>query len=185
MLHEIEGVEQERSRVSGRPEIDPRVPLLAFVELDVEGTPEEYAGRLRGVLAAVYDLAAREDFDEEELPVDTVPAWFAGVCRGGGAAEPSAARGRERYTERTGDGPWELQDWLSRFDPELEARGWAFWDLTRSPGGAGRLRLWVDTWGEPFFSWEELRWLAYTCGARSVADPVLAKPEVWAGEASV
>lgn len=184
MLHEIEGVEQERSRVSERPAIDPDVPLLAFVELDVEGSPDAYAHRLREVLAAVYDLAAREDFDEEELPVDTVPAWFAGVCRGGGAAKPFAAEGAERYTERTGDGPWELQDWLSRFDPELEARGWAFWDLTRSPADEGRLRLWVDTWGEPFFSWEELRWLTYTCGARTVADPVLVKPQVWAEEAS-
>ncbi|WP_374983334.1 hypothetical protein [Streptomyces fradiae] len=185
MLHEIEGVEQERSRVSRRPEIDSDIPLLAFLELDVEGDPHAYAGRLRNVLTAVYDLATREDFDEEELPVDTIPAWFTGVCRGGGTTEPFAVEGREHYAERTGDGPWGLQDWLSRFDPELEARGWAFWDLTRSPAPEGRLRLWVDTWGEAFFAWEELRWLTYVCGARSVADPVLAKPQVWAEESSV
>ncbi|MFF0478333.1 hypothetical protein [Streptomyces sp. NPDC004284] len=188
MLHEIEGVEQERSRVSGRPEIDPAVPLLACVELEPEtgeaDGPGAYASRLREVLAAVYGLAAEEDFDEEQLPLDGIPAWFIGVCRGGGPTEPFAAEGRERYTERTGGAPWEIQDWLSRFDPELEARGWAFWDLTRAPGDQGRLRLWLDTWGEPFFSWEELRWLAYVCGARTVSDPITLKPQAWAEEPS-
>lgn len=187
MLHEIEGVEQERSRVSERPEIDPDVPLLSYVEVAVAGSPEAYARRLREVLAAVYDLAVREDLDEEVVPVDTLPAWFVGVCRGGGGTEPTeefAADGLAGYTERTGSGPWEIQDWLSRFHPELEARGWAFWDLTHPKDGGDRLRLWVDTWGESFFAWEELRFLAYVCGARSVTDPALAEPGAWAEEAS-
>ncbi|MEU9603145.1 hypothetical protein [Streptomyces sp. NPDC048057] len=184
MLHEIEGVEQERERVSERPEIDPDVPLLSYVEVTVAGSPEAYAHRLREVLAAVYDLAVQEDFDEEVVSVDTLPAWFVGVCRDGGGTEPFAADGLAGYVERTGSGPWEIQDWLSRFDPELESRGWAFWDLTAPRDGGDRVRLWADTWGEPFFSWEELRFLTYVCGARAVEDPALAKPQVWAGETS-
>ncbi|MFJ8076690.1 hypothetical protein ACIQ7Q_22785 [Streptomyces sp. NPDC096176] len=185
MLHEIEDLEAEKSRVLERTEFDSAPPVLAFVEIEVDGDPADYSGRLRAALGAALDLAVSESFDDD-LPTGTVPAWFAGVCKDGeGPVEAFAARGRERYTERTGDGPWELQDWLSRFDPDLEVRGWAWWDLTGSPEGEGRLRLWLDTWGEAFFSWEDLRWLLYVCGARSVADPMLVKPEVWAREASV
>ncbi|MEU3983948.1 hypothetical protein AB0F77_28360 [Streptomyces sp. NPDC026672] len=183
MLHEIEGVEQEFARVSGRPEIDPDVPVLAHVTVTPNGDPQVYADRLRQVFAAVFALAAEADFDEGDVPVGMIPDWFVQVC-GGGDVEVFASEGRARYTERTGDGPWELQDWLSRFDPELEARGWAFWDLTRSADDRGRLNLWLDTWGEPFFSWEELRWLLYTCGARSVADPVVSGSDAWARERS-
>ncbi|MBT2477544.1 hypothetical protein [Streptomyces sp. ISL-94] len=107
------------------------------------------------------------------------------MCRGGGCAEPFAAAGRDGYTARTGGAPWDRQNWLSRFDPDPEVRGWARWDLTRSPAGDGELRLWADTWGEAFFAWEHLRRLAYACGARSVVDPVLVKPEAWNGEVPV
>ncbi|MFJ7266493.1 hypothetical protein ACIQV3_07450 [Streptomyces sp. NPDC099050] len=185
MLHEIEDLEIERSRVARRPESDSAPPVLAFFELTVDGDPARYADRLRGVLDAVLEIAVSESFDDDDLPVDTIPGWFSGACRGGGSPEPFAVEGRDRYTERTGSAPWDLQNWLSRFDPELEIRGWAWWDMTCSPAGDGVLRLWADTWGEPFFAWEDLRWLAYAAGARSVADPVLVKPEVWAGEASV
>ena len=178
MLHDIDGVEEERSRVLERPELDTAVPLLAFVEVETRGVPTYSASRLRSVLEAVYDIAAREDFDEE-LPTDMIPSWFVGVCRRDGLTDPFALEGSRRYTEQTSDDAWELQDWLSRFDPELEARGWAFWDLTYSPTSADTLRLWLDTWGEPFFAWEELRWLLYTCGAYSVATPTLVKPHAW------
>lgn len=184
LLYGIEGVEREFARVSGRPESDPDTPVLAHVAVKPNGDPEAYANRLRGVFAAVFALAAHADFDEDEVRVDTLPGWFVQICEGGAAADPFAVDGRERYTERTGDGPWEIQDWLSRFDPELEARGWAFWDLTCSADGGGRLNVWLDTWGEPFFSWEELRWLLYTCGAESLADPVVTKSDSWAQEQS-
>ncbi|MFD6884869.1 hypothetical protein [Streptomyces sp. NPDC059957] len=186
MLHEVEDIEAERYRVSHRPESDTAPPVLAHVELTVDGDPVRFADRLRGVLDAVLHIAATESFDgDEDLPVDTVPGWFAGVCRGGGPVEPFAARGRDRYAQRTGDTPWALQDWLWRFDPALEVRGWAWWDLTAPPAGDGVLRLWLDTWGEPSFAREELRWLLYTAGARAVRDPAVVRREVWAGEASV
>ncbi|MET9694008.1 hypothetical protein ABZY81_37190 [Streptomyces sp. NPDC006514] len=184
MLHEIEDLETERTRVSSRPGSDAAPPVLAFFELAVAGDPAQYAGRLRGVMDAVLEIAASGSFDDD-LPVSTLPAWFPRACRGGTSPEHFAAAGRRRYTERTGSGPWDLQNWLSRFDPDLEVRGWAWWDLTRPTGGADRLRLWTDTWGEPFFAWEDLRWLLHACGARTVADPVLAKPQVWVDEVSV
>ncbi|MER7307050.1 hypothetical protein [Streptomyces griseoluteus] len=91
----------------------------------------------------------------------------------------------EGNAERTGVDPWEIQDWLFRFDPELEARGWEFWDLTRAADGSGRLNLWLDTWGEPMFSWEEPCWLLYACGAQAVTDPVVVGSGSWAAEATV
>ncbi|MGW8488049.1 hypothetical protein [Streptomyces sp. NPDC055886] len=188
MLHPIEDLGIERSRVAGRPENESAPPVLAYFELAVDGDPDRYAARLRAVLDAVLEIAATESF-EDELPVDTIPAWFRGICRGGfpeAPAEPFAVAGRDRYAERTGGAkPWDLQNWLDRFDPDLEVRGWAWWDLTASPEEGAELRLWTDTWGEPFFAWEDLRWLLYAAGARTVADPVLVKPEVWADEDSV
>jgi hypothetical protein len=183
MLHEIEGVQEERARVASRPEISPDVPVLTSVEVRPIGDPAAYAARLREVFATVFDIAAEADFDDDEIPVDTIPEWFL-RARDGMAAD-FAVQGRERYREVTGKEGWRLQDWMSRFDPELEARGWAFWDLTPSRDDRGRLHLWLDTWGEPFFSWEELRWLLYACGAVSVDDPIVVKQESWAGELSV
>ncbi|MEU9187963.1 hypothetical protein AB0D14_26165 [Streptomyces sp. NPDC048484] len=184
MIHEIEGVERELGRVSSRPEIDLGTPILTYVELTPSGDPEAYSGRLRDVLAAVFDLAVRPGFDEDEVPVDTIPEWFVRACEDGAAVDSFVAEGQARHRELNSVGPWRIQDWLSRFDPELENRGWAFWDLTRSPDDSRRLRLWLDTWGEPFFAWEELRWLAYTCGAASVANPMVVKSEQWAREQS-
>lgn len=135
MLHEIEDLEIEGSRVSHRPEADSAPPVLAYFEIAVDGDPGRYASRLRGALDAVLKIAVSESFDDDDLPVDTVPAWFSGVCRGGGSPEPFAAEGRDRYVERTGGAPWNLQNWLSRFDPDLEVRGWAWWDMTSSPAG--------------------------------------------------
>lgn len=185
MIHGIEGLAQERVRVSVRPAADSETPVLAYFELEVIGSASAYASRLRDTLAAVYELAMQEDMDAEEVPVQAVPVWFVNVCRGGIVHESFAIEGREAYIARTGGDPWDLQDWLSRFHPELEARGWAFWDVTRSPGIDGRLLLWVDAWGESFFAWEELRWLTHVCGASSVEGPRLAKSEVWAREVSV
>jgi hypothetical protein len=194
VLHEVEGVERELARVSGRPEQDPGTPVLTQLTVtpdeDTPAAPEEYAARLREVLSAVYLLAAREDFDEDEVPVDTLPPWFVGIstpetATTPGPLPPFAVRGSRSYTQRTGDTPWRIQDWLSRFDPELESRGWDFWDVTQASDDRSRLHVWLDTWGEPFFAWEELRWLLHTCGARTVSDPAVTDTGSWAREASV
>ncbi|WP_409239552.1 hypothetical protein [Streptomyces sp. PA5.6] len=67
--------------------------------------------------------------------------------------------------------------WFHEFDPDSETRGWAWWDLTRSPDGSAR--IWVDTWGESFFACDELRWLAYVACSAEVCGPRLAKVERW------
>jgi hypothetical protein len=72
---------------------------------------------------------------------------------------------------------WELQEWLFQFDPDSEFRGWAWWDLTQT--GVGRVRIWVDTWGESFFACNELRRLAYTAGADEVSGPILVRASDW------
>jgi hypothetical protein len=194
VLHEIEGVEREAARVSARPDPDPGIPVLVQVtvtpEDDAPGAPETYAARLREVLASVCALAVREDFGENEVPVGTLPSWFVEIsapATGTISAPPPvfATEGSRSYTRRTGGGPWRIQDWLSRFDPELEARSWEFWDVTRASDDRSRLHVWLDTWGEPFFSWEELRWLLHTCGATTVSDPMVTDTGVWARENSV
>ncbi|WP_244336577.1 hypothetical protein [Streptomyces seoulensis] len=186
MLHGIEGVARELARISERPVIDPGTPVLTCVAVAPEGgAVEDCACRLRDVLSAVLSLALDADFDEEELPVDGIADWFLSACSDGGAVGPTVGVARARYRERTGAEPWGIQNWLFRFDPELEARGWEFWGLTRAADGGGRLDLWLDTWGEPMFSWEELRWLLYACGAQAVADPVVVGSGSWVAEATV
>ncbi|MFJ2557705.1 MULTISPECIES: hypothetical protein [unclassified Streptomyces] len=184
MLHEIEDLELERSRTSERPEASSAPPVLTHFDLAVEVPGAEYAIRLRSVMNAVLTLAMSEEFEDDDFPVDTMPAWFSAVCReGDGPVEEFARTGSLHYTEKTGSKPWALRSWLYRFDPEVEVRGWSWWDLTSLPNGG--LRLWADTWGEPFFSWEDLRWLLYACGAAEVEGPILNHPEVWAAEDSV
>ncbi|MFD4786644.1 hypothetical protein ACFWN1_06090 [Streptomyces sp. NPDC058459] len=165
VLHEIEGVTQELARVSERPGIDSGTPVLACIAVTPEGDAEAYAGRLREALRAVLSLAVQADFDQEEVPVDGIPDWFLGAGRTLGA--------------------WEIQDWLFRFDPEMEARGWEFWDLTRAEDGSGLLHLWLDTRGEPMFSREELRWLLHACGAEAIADPMVVGADSWAAEMTI
>ncbi|MEU7583736.1 hypothetical protein AB0B50_39865 [Streptomyces sp. NPDC041068] len=48
-----------------------------------------------------------------------------------------------------------------------------------TPSADGKVRIWVDTWGESFFACDELRWLAYVAGADDVSGPHLAKVERW------
>lgn len=183
MLHEIEDIKMERSRTSERPDFGSAPPLLAHFDLTLDGSATAYADRLRNVMRSVLTLAMSQEFADEDIPVHSLPEWFINACRGAeGPAEPFAQAGSRRYSEETGSAPWELQNWLYRFDPELEVRGWSWWDLTSLPDG--RLRVWTDTWGEPFFAWEDLRWLLYTCGARTIDGPVLRGPEVWAQEPS-
>ncbi|MFE3597813.1 hypothetical protein [Streptomyces sp. NPDC059142] len=184
MLHEIEDLRMEGSRTSGRPDFSSAPPVLAHFDLTVEAPADEYSFRLRSALNSVLTLAMSKEFEDDDFPIDTIPAWFSAVCHeGDGPVEDFARMGSLRYAEMTGRGPWALRSWLYRFDPEVEVRGWAWWDLTSLPHGG--LRLWADTWGEPSFAWEDLRWLLYACGASEVDGPILSRPEVWAAEDSV
>ncbi|MFH9671574.1 hypothetical protein ACH4L5_04715 [Streptomyces sp. NPDC017405] len=184
MIHSEESVAAELDRVRRRPAADAAPPVLAVFTVEVaEGSAAEYAQRVRQVLAAALQLARTARFDDEDLPADEFPEWFTTVCaRGGEVPERFARLGRTAYTERGGGSPWPLQDWIYRFDPDEESRGWAFWDAV--PVGPAQVRVWVDSWGESFFGSLDLLWLLCTAGAARVAGPEVRKAGVWESEAA-
>ncbi|MGW3203461.1 hypothetical protein [Streptomyces sp. NPDC001135] len=183
MIHSEESVAAERDRVRQRPAAESAPPVLAVFTVDVaEGSSEAYARRVRDVLSAALHLARTAEFDDEDLPADGFPDWFTTVCAPNGEAPQGFARhGRTAYTDRGGGNPWSLQNWIHRFDPDEDSRGWEFWDAV--PAGPARVRVWVDSWGESFFGSLELLWLLYTAGAAHVEGPQVRKAVTWALEA--
>ncbi|MFF8943010.1 hypothetical protein ACF1A5_12215 [Streptomyces sp. NPDC014864] len=183
MIHSEESVAAELGRVRQRPAIESAPPVLAAFTVDVcEGTPEAYALRVRRVLAAALHLACAAEFDDEDLPTDEFPDWFtAASARDGEVPPPEFVRhGRTAYADRSGGGPWSLQNWIYRFDPAEESRGWEFWDIVRV--GPSRLRVWVDSWGESFFGSLDLLWLLHVAGATHVEGPEVHRAGTWASE---
>jgi hypothetical protein len=182
----------EKRRLIARPADSAAPPWLYVYDIDVADEPWPYAQRMRSVLAAALDLAATQDFGDDPLPANALPRWFVDVTSGdpatsgdsaaGQTAPDFAARGSRRYMADQDDEPWELQDWLHRFDPEAEVRAWRWWDITHVSGR--RVRLWVDNGGEEFIASQDLRWLAYVSGAHIVHEPTLERPAVWAAEPS-
>ncbi|MFB8143038.1 hypothetical protein [Streptomyces parvus] len=166
---------RERQPVRQRPGADAAPPVLSLFVIDVPGDAAAYVERLRSVLAPAVRLGCTADFEQESLPVDEVPGWFAEVCSGGGGEERApwfARAGREAYAEHTGGGgPWDLQDWLYRFDPDEDSRGWEWWDATVA--GPSRVHVRVDSWGEPFFGCQDLLWAVFTAGAVRVEGPMI------------
>ncbi|PPA41053.1 hypothetical protein BF14_015735 [Streptomyces griseus] len=145
--------------------------------IDVSGDAAAYVERLRSVLVPAVRMGCTADFEQESLPVDEVPGWFAAVGSGSGSGDeeraPQFARaGREAYAEHTGGGrPWDLQDWLYRFDPDEHSRGWEWWDATVT--GPSRVHVRVDSWGEPVFGCQDLLWAVFTAGAVRVEGPTV------------
>ncbi|SBV00096.1 hypothetical protein YW5DRAFT_01700 [Streptomyces sp. Ncost-T6T-1] len=170
---------RERRPVGQRPGADAAPPVLSLFVIDVSGDAAAYVERLRSVLAPAVRLGCTADFEQASLPVDEVPGWFAEVCSGPGSGSggeelaPRFARaGREAYAEHTGGGgPWDLQDWLYRFDPDEDSRGWEWWDATVA--GPSRVHVRVDSWGESFFGCQDLLWAVFTAGAVRVEGPMV------------
>ncbi|MQY15415.1 hypothetical protein SRB5_55970 [Streptomyces sp. RB5] len=159
MIHDEDTLAAELDRVRRRPPAGSAPPVPAAFTAEVSsGTPEEYAARVREVLAAVLELACTVEFGDEDLPEDTIPSWFV------------SASG-DTYSARTGGEPWSQQNWLFRFHPDEESRGWQFWDVV--PAGPSQVRVLVDSWGESFFGSLELQWLLYAAGASGVKGPNL------------
>ncbi|MEV6807831.1 hypothetical protein [Streptomyces sp. NPDC051132] len=46
------------------------------------------------------------------------------------------------------------------------------------------VRVWADSWGEPFFGSLDLLWLLCTAGAARVAGPEVREAGVWESEAA-
>ncbi|RMI39468.1 hypothetical protein [Streptomyces triticirhizae] len=175
----------ERDRLVRTPENVSSPPELACLTVRPAVAAADYERRLREVLAPTLTLAATADFEAEELPTEDIPGWFRAVSTGGEVPDEApefALAGRARYQAHPGtDGPWELTDWLSRFEPGFGMRGWAWWDLTGPPGGHV-LRIWVDSGTESWFAHLDLLWLAYTAGASTVEPPRLVECDAWAAE---
>ncbi|MFF1615238.1 hypothetical protein ACFVYA_46515 [Amycolatopsis sp. NPDC058278] len=152
-------------------------PVLATFLVDTSLSSAEYVSRIRAVLSAAIRSADEISTGSEFLPEGNVPDWFAEVTRGSvsvGRDDP-ATQGVRQYASRGGEEPFELQEWLFCFDPEL--RAWSWWDATQISDES--VMLWVDSSGEPVFPCEELRWLAYVCGATAVEGPVLRAFSEW------
>ncbi|MFD7299602.1 hypothetical protein ACFV83_01500 [Streptomyces pharetrae] len=182
MIHSEESVAAELDRVAQRPPAGAAPPVLAAFTVEVAaGSPEEYAQRVRHVLTAALRLACTAEFDGADLPANDFPDWFTGVsARDGEATETFAGDGRAAYRNAGGGNAWSLQNWIYRFDPDNDSRGWEFWDVI--PVGPSRVRVWVDSWGESFFGSLELLWLLYTAGGAHVEGPEVHPASAWASE---
>ncbi|WP_328861232.1 hypothetical protein [Streptomyces sp. NBC_00306] len=182
MMHSRDSLASEFQRLQDRPSAESAPPVLSLFVAQVSGDAAEYEQRLRSVLSPAVRLGATADFEQESLPADDVPDWFAAVSSGNEERAPQFARaGHDAYVEHTGGGrPWELQNWLYRFDPDEDSRGWEWWDATQA--GPSRVHIWVDSWGESFFGCQDLLWAAYASGAVRIDGPVIQKSAVWAAE---
>lgn len=183
MMHTGDSLAAELQRIQDRPSAESAPPpVLSLFVVGISGDTSEYEQRLRSVLFPAVRLGATADFEQESLPVDGVPDWFAAVSSGDEEQAPQFARaGHDGYVEHTGGGrPWELQEWLYRFDPDEDSRGWEWWDATQA--GPARVHIWVDSWGESFFGCQDLLWAAYAAGAVRVDGPAVRKSAVWSAE---
>ncbi|GHJ29712.1 hypothetical protein TPA0910_41450 [Streptomyces hygroscopicus subsp. sporocinereus] len=152
-------------------------PVLATFLVATSVDAVDYVARFRAALSAAIRTANQADFDSETISETLIPEWFAEVTRGSVVVgrDQVASSGSQQYVSRRGEEPWELQDWLFCFDPQL--RGWAWWDVTQLSNDA--VLLWVDASGEPVFPCEEFRWLAYVCGAKNVEGPFVGSLSEW------
>ena len=174
----MESLELELQNLQYRPGIDSPPPVLCGFTVDIAGDCVAYVERLRSALLAAVNVGVTADFDEEDLPVDGVPDWLVAIGVESGRGAPDFAKsGRDAYASHTGQGPWSLQNWLHRFDPDEDSRGWEWWDVTLV--GPSRARIWVDSWGESFFGCLDLLWVAYTAGASHVEGPTVQRSEDW------
>lgn len=178
MIHDVDSVGRELERLQRRPERSEVPPVLSVFEVSTEGSSATYIERLRSPVETGLKLGMIAEFSDDDLPTDALPAWFRAVSSEKYAEAPDFAKlGRDRYLELPGGEPWNVQEWLFRFDPDDETRGWAWWDVTTD--GESRARIWTDSWGESFFGCGDLRWVAFTAGATEVSGPRLARPVEW------
>ncbi|MEU4302635.1 hypothetical protein [Kitasatospora aureofaciens] len=190
---------EEIARFTARP-AGTTPPAVTALRVEPVGDPQTYAHRLREVLSGAVRTGAAQGFDVDALDESRIPSWFSAVTattavRGTTAANGTAAAhgtagtagktpadvpgevaaGAVRYGADRDEDPWDLQEWLFCFDPQL--RRWRWWDATTPDGHT--VLVWLDTRGETVIPCEELRWAAYACGARSVTGPLPLPVEDW------
>lgn len=162
----------ELARISHRPD-DPPDGLLSvfYIEVSAWHEAEAFGRRLRELVRAGVKAGLEADFEAESVPETDIPAWAADAW----------VEAAPRYTAHRGDEEWTVQDLLYSFQPGQ--RNWAWWDVTLAFGNI--VCLWVDSQEEPVYGCEELRWMAYAAGARSLVGPLLREAGEWERSASL
>lgn len=158
--------ELARTRVS--PTAEPTATLgLLVVHPSVPY--EAYSQRLRELIGKAVEIAVSADFEaEEEVSTSLLPEWFQDL------SDTPSRSGASSYAEAGKGDPWDKEDWIYCFDPDL--RAWTWWDLTRFPGGAA---VWIDTQGEGHVPHEELVWALYVAGASRVEPLRMEAASAW------
>ncbi|MFF3745287.1 hypothetical protein [Streptomyces kronopolitis] len=167
----------ELSRLGTRASEEP-IKLLGLLIVDPASDLSEYAVRLRHLLSEAVKIARTADFDEENVATASLPSWFLELTTGTPEVPNSdtvGSEGKRQYLAARDDRPWDAEEWIYTFDPEL--RSWSWWDATTND--QGKVCVWVDTKGEPRVPMEELWWALYTAGARSVQPMSLEYADVW------
>ncbi|MGV9663751.1 hypothetical protein [Nocardia niigatensis] len=148
------------------------VALLAMFLVHPAVPSDVYVERLRELISAAIGIAEVTDFDEaDSIPLDPLPGWFRRL------SDPTSREGVRRYAEADLGDPWDPEEWISCFDPDL--RRWSWWDVAIWEEGVA---VWVDTIGEAHIPHGELLWALYVAGARKVDPLVMEYAEVWSGE---
>jgi hypothetical protein len=169
--------ENELARTTARPETGPPGPLATFyVEVERWDESGEFARRVRSLVRAGVEVSISCDFDADHLPESGLPSW---VNEEGFLEKLSEAK--LRYSLHRGEEEWTMQDLLFSFDPQQ--RSWEWWDATQAGGNV--VQIWLDSRGEPVFACDELRWICYLSGARSLVGPLLVSAEIWERQPSI
>lgn len=169
--------EDELIRTRVRPGRGSLGPLATFyIEVNRWDEIDNFAARVRELVRAGVEVSSTCDFDAEELPEGLLPSWMREESGSGQQRDAET-----RYVLHRGLEGWTTQDLLFSFDPRQ--RSWEWWDVTQAGGNV--VQVWVDSGGEPVFPCEELRWICYLSGARSIVGPLLVQPEVWETQRSV
>lgn len=173
----------EKARVLRRPSEEP-IRLLALLVVDPTTDAKLYAKRLREVVSSAVGISQTTDFERDDVATSALPEWFVAVSGGTGMTDVrdvTSLSGKDCYLEERGGEPWDVEEWVYCFDPDL--RRWSWWDVTERPDG--RVCVWVDTKGEAHIPCEELWWLVFVAGARSVEPLMLEDAGVWAEQGSI
>ncbi|MBK5992528.1 hypothetical protein ACFCXC_34245 [Streptomyces microflavus] len=162
----------EVARIINRPDTFPDGLLSVFyIEVETWNDAEAFGRRLRELVGAGVKAGLEADFKSETISEADVPAWAAGAW----------AEAAPRYAAHRGDEEWTVQDFLYSFEPGQ--RSWSWWDVTALSGNV--VSIWIDSRGEPVYGCEELRWMAYAAGARSVVGPLLRGAKEWEQSSSL
>lgn len=176
-------LEQEVPRTEIRPSEDP-VHLLALLKVQPAISGPEYATRLRKLIREALKVCATVDFEEDDVPTDSLPEWFLSITDGTSATPDIGSPesiGKSRYLAARENEAWEAEEWIYCFDPDL--RKWSWWDATED--GHGNVSIWVDTLGEGHIPCEELWWAVYVAGAESVEPLTLEYSSDWAAQTTI